>query len=222
MSGWTTYHVTNSPFVVDPYSLVRNSGRQIDWDQVPPTWRSGDTEYTITCDGGAAADATSLPVVATTVAIPAGTILYFGESKEFAMLTAYAAVGSTALAVQALPAAIEDTDTATYTVAGKTGKEIPAGTVMCVPDGESKIIPYVDVYGATVDEIMLLETSAYEESEAESPTGYGCIIGGVVYETLLPDSGDTNWASIKAELVDADGGLCAGFVFESYADDRAS
>lgn len=84
----------------------------------------------VTTSGSAAADATSIPVTALSGAIPSGTLLYFGEAKEFARLTANAAAGATSLTVEALPSAIESGDTATYAGTGTKPKTIKAGTLL--------------------------------------------------------------------------------------------
>lgn len=56
--------------------------------------------------GGAAAAATTVPVVALTKSMPAGTVVEFGTRVKTATLTAAAAVGATSLTVSALPAAL--------------------------------------------------------------------------------------------------------------------
>lgn len=56
--------------------------------------------------GGAAAAATTVPVVALTKSMPAGTVIEFGTRIKIATLTASAAVGATSLTVSALPAAL--------------------------------------------------------------------------------------------------------------------
>lgn len=77
----------------------------------------------------ALADATSLAVDALSGAIPSGTQMYFGQSKEFALTTAAAAAGATSITVQALPATIEDNDEFYYKPKG-TRKLIQAGTLV--------------------------------------------------------------------------------------------
>lgn len=62
---------------------------------------------------GAAQGATSVPVAALSGPIPTGTVLDFGGAK-FAVLTANAAAGATALAVRALPTALVSGDAATF------------------------------------------------------------------------------------------------------------
>lgn len=71
--------------------------------------------------------------------------------------------------------------------------------------------------------IGLLETNAYEDDRNAAVTGYGVIIGGAVYENLLPDATGgppaTLPAAIKTELQTA--GVGTGFAFFTYADTRA-
>ena len=77
----------------------------------------------------ALADATSLAVDALSGAIPSGTMLYCGESKEFALTTAAAAAGAEEITVQALPSALEDNDEAYYRPKAPR-KMIPSGTLV--------------------------------------------------------------------------------------------
>lgn len=79
--------------------------------------------------GGAAIGATSIPLSAgTSGPIPSGTILDFTGAGEFALVTAAVAAGATAIPVEALDAAIEAGDTATYAGTGK--KFVAGGTIL--------------------------------------------------------------------------------------------
>lgn len=134
----TTTYPSRLPFVVDPNSIDRNGGRQIDWSLVPEHYRA--TAVKVTVGAQALANATSITVAALTAAIPAGSIVYFGAigSGKFAKLTAAAAVGATALTVEAIPKQIENADVGYY--GGIGGKVVPAGTVMAELS-TGKIIP---------------------------------------------------------------------------------
>ena len=286
---WVTHYPSTPPFVADWNSIARNSGRQIDWDVVPETYKNGteytvqvndadaaqgDTTlgvdalavalpagtvldfgtlaadaYTVTTGAQANAAATSITVTALTVAIPAGTILDFSGTGEYAKVTADAAVGATSLTVEALDAQIESGDTASYPgvaqrqlvklsaaaaatatsvtvypltgpivdnatatyVTGSTGqKEIVAGTVMCQLSS-GKIVPRV-VRPGSEEARGLLMTSAQEDNRADAKTGYGMIVGGVIYEDLLPET----ITSYKTEL-ETNG---TSWVWETYSDSR--
>lgn len=83
---------------------------------------------TVTTPGGAAIGAVAIPVTGLSGPIPSGTILNFTGVGEFALLTAPATAGATSLTVEALDAAIEAGDTATYPGLGK--KFVPSGTLL--------------------------------------------------------------------------------------------
>lgn len=203
-------------FVVDPASVSRNSGRQVDWALVAENRRLTPGQI-VTTTGIAAIAAISIPVVALTVAIPSGTTLDFTGAGEFAKLTAAAAIGATALTVEALDAQIESGDTAVFAGTGK--KFLAGGTVVSesVVGNVRKIIPRVGSSAAT----GILITDANEDSTVEAKSGYGVYTGGKFYESLLPDAAGTPRvldATIKAELV----ALPDGMSFESYTDSSAA
>jgi hypothetical protein len=67
----------------------------------------------------------------------------------------------------------------------------------------------------------ILETDAHQSNLAEALSGYGALVGGVLYENLLPDATGTPKvlpAQYKTELKNADG----SFKFVQYQDTRAS
>lgn len=207
----TDYHMSGLPFVVDPHNTPRDNGHQIDWANVGERYR--DTAGgTITVGvGGAAADATTVPVTALPVALPSGTTLDFG-GKKFATLTADAAVGATSITVRALATALIAGDVATKAGTGK--KRLPAGTVVGTLLGSGKISPRVVTTNPAVG---IMATAAVEDEPFAAATGYGIFLGGVFYENLLPDaSAGTLASAIKTEL-NANG---TGFAFRTYTDNR--
>lgn len=213
--GWRTTSYGSMPnFVADPETISRNDGRQIDWSKVPVSYIAG-TSYTITAAAAALAAATSITVAALPVALPVGTILNFTGAGEFATLTASAAAGATTLTVEALDAGIEDTDTATYKISYSQAKVIPAGTVMCELSS-GKVVPRVARPGSetAIGLLWSTATEATYEPNSDSISGYGIIIGGVIYETLLPET----ITSYKTELTTA--GVGTGFSWQTYADSR--
>jgi hypothetical protein len=143
----------------------------------------------ITQSGGAAANATAVPVVATTVAIPAGRALYWGGSKKFSRVTVDAAIGATSLTVEALPTALVDGDIAYFspypdrktlksgTLLGRTYTERDAGTA----------------FGAAVytdDEFFILLYDIEDANYNPDATLYRN--GSLVFEDKLPD-----WTAIS-------------------------
>lgn len=202
-----TYDNAVPGFLVDPHSMIRNSGRQIAWNSVGERFRRG--VEIVKLSAAASADDTALAVDALPVDIPAGTMLYFQQAKEFALVTAEAAAGATALTVQALPSALEDNDEAYF---GSGAKTLPAGTIMSETAG-GQAIPRQDSSAAK----YILLTSAAEDDESEG-VGYAMLVGGVIYSELLPEAGHASIATFKTELASAG----CRFNYETYADDRAS
>jgi hypothetical protein len=146
----------------------------------------------VTTSGVAAAAAVAIPVIALSGAIPNGTILYFGETGEFAMLTAAAAVGATSLTVQALGQQIESGDTATY--AGTTGvKLIPSGTPIGRTIAERDAGTAYGPWTSGDDEVFL---TAFDVTDATINADVELYRGGsIVKETFVP-----GWAAFSAGL----------------------
>lgn len=218
MSGRVTTHLSTPPFVADPHSIVRNTGRQIDWDNIDDSYRETDAEVeTIALSASAAVDATTIAVDALPVRLPDNTLLDFG-GKKVARVNGAAEAGATSVTVDAIPTALADTDAATFTVvAAKGPKILPAGTVVGTLAGGGKLRPRVVT---TNPAIGILEAGAREDDRSASLSGYGVIIGGHLYENMLPDATGgppkTLASQIKTELNAAG----TGFSFETYADSR--
>ncbi len=212
--------VTRPPFVVDPRSVNHNSGRQVDWSVVPDTFRQGTASVTV-ATAGATTGATQIPVLALPVNIPTGAALYFGSTAKYALLTAAATTGATQLSVQAIPQNLASGNTAI--VAGTAAKTLPAGKAM-VELANGKIAPRSDRPGSEAC-AGFLEANAIEGDVSAAKTGYGLIIGGALYENLLPDAtGGTTGAlpdAYKTELSNATTPKSTGFAFEQYADTRS-
>ena len=150
---------------------------------------------TVTTTAQALADATSISVSALSGALPSGTILYFGESKEFAMLTAAAAAGATSITVQALPQTIESGDSATY--AGTTSiKRVVSGTVIGRTYTERDAGTGFGPAAAADDEIYLV---AFEVTDASVNADVDLYRpGSIVKETFVP-----NWSSLASGVKSA-------------------
>jgi hypothetical protein len=168
----------------------------------------------------AAAAATTLTVEALPEDIDnAATALFPGGTLQ-ARVTANAAAAATALTVDELQFAIADDLTATL---GGTGdRTVLAGTVMCELSSK-KVVPR-SIRPGSETAIGLIETDAVENDRAASLTGYGIIIGGAVFENLLPDATggppEVLNSTYKTELQTA--GVGTGFAFYQYADDSAA
>lgn len=201
---WSGKTYTSTPgYVADPETVNRNTGRQIDWAAVSDAYLDG-TKYTITSTATEPIGETSIAVAALPVALPAGTVLDFEGSE--AVLTAAAAAGATTITAAPLVAAITSGDVAIYTVSRSGRKVIPGGTPMTEQD-DGTIVP-----ATTANAEMLLWSTASEGQRTDAISGYGCLIGGVIYSELLP----VDIADYAAALATAG---CL-FQYETYADDR--
>lgn len=100
-----------------------------------------------------------------------------------------------------------------------TGKKVlPAGAVVGRLLGNGKVSPRV---AATNPAVGILVSTAIEGELSAAKSGYGMYVGGVVYESLLPDATGapkTLPAAMKTELTAAG---CT-FKYETYADNTAS
>lgn len=197
--------------IVDPSSIVKADGRQIDFNALTDGYRHGS--YTITAAANAAQAATSVTVAALPTNLPKGAMLNFGGGK-YAVLSAKADKGATSIAVEALPVAIVNTNTAKY---GGTGKTIPALTPM-VELTSGAIVPYAERPGSE-KACGLLATDATEGNPINSLSGFGLIIGGAIYENLVPTASGTPKvlaSGIKTNLAE----LGTGWSWHQYGDSR--
>lgn len=137
--------------------------------------------------GGALAGAVSIPLASAIPAglkIPAGTILDFTGPGEFALLTADAIEGATALTVEALDAAIEAGDTATYVGTGK--KLVLSGTFVGRTIAERDAnAPYGPAADGDADSETYLLAFSVEDLDDDND---GVLVrpGAVVKENFLP------------------------------------
>lgn len=207
--------ISRPPFVVDPTSIVRDTGRQVDWPNVDESYQHGSVAVAATAQ--ADSSATQISVTALEKAIRAGTMLVFltGSTASAAFVTEDAAVGDTVIKVEALDETVANNSVANY--GGNGGRFIPAGTVMdLLPSG--KLVPSAQGTGG-VTAYCVLETNADEDAREDASTGYGAICAGFLYENLLPEANagtiNSDW---KTELR-ARGGA---WQFAQYEDNTVS
>lgn len=213
--GRTTYTPSRPAFIADHASVDRLNGRQINWSLVGEDRRRTPGQVVTVGAAGAAINATSIPVLALARALNAGTVLDFGGLK-YARVTANAAAGAVAITVAAIPTALVSGDVAT--VAGTGAKFLPAGTVCgSLLDNTGKMSPRVVT---TNPAVAILETNATDDPlSPDASSGYGFIVGGVIFENLLPEASGSPKvlaSAVKTELASA--GM--GWVFQQYADTR--
>lgn len=145
------------------------------------------------------------------------TALFPGGTLQ-AVVTANAAAAATALTVDELQFAIPDD--AQATIGGTGDRSIPAGTCMAELSS-GKIVPRA-IRPASETATGFLESTANEGDRSAALSGYGLIIGGALFENLLPDAGGgaTINSTYKTEMQTA--GVGTGFAFFTYADNSGS
>lgn len=169
---------------------------------------------------GTASAITSLTVEAVPYAIEDTSTATFAGGDIVAKLTASAASGATSITVEPLQFAIGNDAEATYRM-GLGKRLIPAGTVMAELTS-GKVVPRAARPGSETA-IGLLATDAAEGDPSAAMSGHGVLIGGVIYENLLPEASGspaTIDATYKTEMQAA--GVGTGFSFQQYSDDRES
>jgi hypothetical protein len=177
--------ITALLFVVDMWTLMQDTGNQIDWDLIGSAYRRGS--FGVRNTTAVTAGAVTIDVAALAYPLPRGSVIDFGAGKTV-VLSADSPAGDVLLNVNPAPA-IADETTGFAVMAGYQdgGHKIPAGTIMCRVAASRKLVPRAVRPGAEVAECVLL-TDAKDDSKTDSLTGYGVTYGGVLYENRMPDA----------------------------------
>ena len=107
-------------------------------------------------------------------------------------------------------------------VTGTEGsKTVPGGTIMA-ETADGLLAPRkAGVQDATPDDYpatCILLASAEQSNNNDALSGYGVVLGGVLFSNLLQDTADPDFDSWLTELKENG----TGFVFETYDDDRTA
>lgn len=137
-----TYHKNNRlPFVVDPSSIVRTHGRQVNYSRTGEQYKYGAKKVTVG-SGGAAKGATTLPVVALLVALVQGALLFFGKIASVTVTVSAPAIATaTSISVNALSG------------------PLPSGTVLDFGGGKFARLTAAAAAGATSLTVSALPTA---------------------------------------------------------------
>lgn len=142
--------IMRPPFVVDQGSIVRDTGRQIEWDALDSRYDHGAALVVLT--ESVDVDETAITVNALTKPIPAGTILDFGDLAAIIVtLTADKAIGQVSLAVLALTGALR------------------AGTILNFGVGKQARITADAAVGAVAVTVEALDTALTNGNTATIP-----------------------------------------------------
>jgi len=203
----TSYDLSRVRPVVDESSLERTPGAQIDWADI--TAGSDGMKRVIQgtvmsrkASGKLTPRSTSITLTSVVVAsnVATATKTNHGYSVGDQVYIA----GSNLSYANGLKTVASVPDANTFTYAASGANATATGTI-------------TSNYSAT----HILETNATDSNNAEALTGYSALLGGVLYENLLPDatgSPKTLPPQYKTELTAAG---CT-FKFHQYADSRAS
>jgi hypothetical protein len=203
----TSYSLSRVRAVVDESSLERVMGAQIDWASITADADGAKrvkagTVVSRKADGKVQPRSFTLTltsvVVASNVATATKVAHGYSVGEQIYISGANLAYVNGLKTIASVPTA----DTFTFTA---TGADATAtGTIVA-----SRVATEI------------LETDATDLNTAEAYTGYGSLVGGVLYENLLPDASGTPKvlpSQYKTELVNAG---CT-FKFRQFADTRAS
>lgn len=198
--GRTTKNASRPNFVSDWNSVAQNGGRTIDWTKVPTSRENAEGDKEITAGMPMSFSANGM--------IPR-------PDTEFS-LSNLTESGGTATVTTGSDHNYEVGDD--VTISGTTNFDgtfevtaVPASnqfefSIAGTPADESSGTSVLEAKG-------LLVSNADEASKTDSLSGYGVIVGGVIYETLLPVA---LTATHKTELQSHG----TGFVFETFEDTR--
>lgn len=196
-------YVLSSPgFVVDPESVQLNSGRQVDFALIAGA-------------GYGTAGERRVKAGAVVSEIGSGKIIPRTDRRAASIDTTAGGVATATLNGHGFSVG----DTVVISSASSSGLN-GEWVIDTVPDANTFTFDgapasLTDATGDVAAKATgILVAAADEDADSDSKSGYGVYVGGVFYETLLPDDGDAEIASIKSELG-------SRFVFDKYEDNRS-
>lgn len=207
MATRNEYDVSRLGFVVDPNSIVKNFGRKINWDGVVDVDAKGNKQIIggafVSQKGGGVVPRKDAEVAITALTEDgAGTATATAAGHGYQVGDKITITGAAVADYNGdwVVASVPTDDT--FTFDGVTGT------------------PADDNGGATsISKAIGILYEGINEAERErNLAGQAILIGGVIYENLLPDSGDSDFDSFKSEANSAGN----GFTWETYSDNRVS
>lgn len=205
--GLTSYNLTRVRPVVDESALERTSGAQINWaaitaDSDGAKRVKAGTVVSRRSDGLVEPRAVSKTLTSVVVSSNVATVTLVGHG--FAVGESIYVSGANLAYVNGIVtiATVADADTFTYAAVGSNATA--TGTIKA-----SRVATEI------------LENDATDKNYAEGYSGYSTLVGGVLFENLLPDATGTPKvlpAQYKTELKNAG---CT-FKFQQYANSQAS
>lgn len=204
--------VARMGFIVDPVTVVYNYGRQVDWSRVPSSFTNSDSVKFI--PGGQAVSKTgddkiipvhTLTLTSLAVASNVATATLANHGLKVGDVINVAGSSLSYANGRKVVTGVPTANTFTYDADGADDTSSGTVTITFVAHG-------------------FIATPARENSKTDSYSGYGMIIGGVLYENLLPDAVGGPPALLPDQIKEdlSATGVSTGFVFEIYSDSRAN
>lgn len=208
--GRTDYNVSGGHFIVSLASVVNTTGNFINWDAVD----SSDVD----------ANGDKVIKAGTIVALKNGGV--FPRKDSAITLSGATETGGTGTYTASAAHGLKVGDivditgftTGGYNVAKAKVATVPSTTTFTV----TGLATLADDNGggtATSRAFGILLEGITQSEKNRALNGQAVIKGGVIYDSLLPDSGESGFDTFKTEL-QADCPM--GFQFEEYSDSRAS
>ena len=204
----TTRTLTTLRPVVDEASLERTTGAQVQWSRVTATNADSAKIVRAFAVVGRTASGALVPrsvaATLTSVVVTANVATVTLVAHGYAVGDVITVAGANLAYANGRKTVLTVPTADTFTVEATGGNATATGTI-------------TGNYAA----VGFIETDATQNAPAEAATGYGVVVGGVIYESILPDASGgppkTLSAAIKAELVTSG---CT-FKFAPYTDSRA-
>lgn len=205
--GRVEHTVSRPSFIADPNSITRNQGRQANWAQTPDSYKDANGNKVIK--------------PGTIVSMKGGGFIPRKNASQ--SITGITRSSQTATATK-VAHGYQNGDV--VTISGATQTEYNGDFIITVTGADtftftvagSPATPATGTIIATSKAIGILESYAHQNSQVDAKTGYGIIIGGVVFGNQLTDSGEGDFAAWKTELQSAG----TGFAFETYQNTAAN
>ncbi|MDZ7658073.1 hypothetical protein [Fodinibius sp.] len=205
----TTSNVGKPGFILG-VNYDANDGRQVDFSRVPTSFENADGNKEL--PGG-------------TVVSELGSGKVVPRSSTKAAITNLTEDGTGTATATAADHGYEVGDEIKITGAGVDAYN-GTWTIATVPDADTFTFdgvsgsPADDGSGATavIVAMGILLATALQGDTQDAISGYGLVIGGVVFKNLLEEDGNSDFDTWLSELKENG----TGFVFESYSDDRSN
>ena len=212
----TTGKILSRPgFAVDHGSIDKNSGRIIDFAAVSSNFLNASTNKKEIEAGRAVSERGDGSIVPRTDTEQSGLAL--SDDGAGTVTATQADHGYKTGDMVTIEGAAEARFNGTFSVT-----RVDADTfTYSIPDGDSTAGNATGTVTSYIKAVGFLVATSTQDADQDAKSGVGVVIGGVVYENLLPDAQD-NGGSLPQGIKDDLAATSKGFVYETYEDTRTS